>query len=239
MTHWTAGSSSPTALIRQIGMDLHLALGCAATAIAINDDAGHRRVVYQVGYPRTVLAYLLSEFITSDPAYPLLASAMGDVLTWDDVPTFRGGAAASQLFRTAGFQQGSTVPFANSHREIIGEIHLNFAAPSAPKGARSLVADAARCVEPIAAALTASEAVRLTKRQLELLSLVAEGCTNREIGQILNISHRTVDIHVRRACETLQVHSRGHAVIRAVRLGLLELHPGVNMAERHRPVPVD
>ena len=42
---------------------------------------------------------------------------------------------------------------------------------------------------------TNSEGQSLTARQKEILSLVAQGFTNREIGQRLDISVRTVEVH--------------------------------------------
>ena len=60
----------------------------------------------------------------------------------------------------------------------------------------------------------------LTKRQLNVLALVAEGLTNAEIAARLNVSVRTVDHHVAAVLEKLGVHSRKEAAEAARRLGV-------------------
>jgi DNA-binding CsgD family transcriptional regulator len=71
--------------------------------------------------------------------------------------------------------------------------------------------------EPVAAGLT--------PRELDVLRLMARGKTDREIGEALYISHRTVNGHIARIFDRLDVHSRAEAAAEAVRLGLLESKP--------------
>ena len=54
---------------------------------------------------------------------------------------------------------------------------------------------------------------RLTKRQREVLELVAEGLTNREVGERLGISQRTVEIHRKDAIIALGVETTVAAVL--------------------------
>lgn len=61
----------------------------------------------------------------------------------------------------------------------------------------------------------------LTPRQLEILRLVAGGQSNREIGDELGISARTVDRHLTAIFAVLDVDRRSAAVARATALGLL------------------
>ena len=63
---------------------------------------------------------------------------------------------------------------------------------------------------------------RLTAREREVLALVAQGCTNRDIGRHLFISGNTVKNHVRNILEKLQMHTRAEAVVFAVRENLLD-----------------
>ena len=51
----------------------------------------------------------------------------------------------------------------------------------------------------------------LTARELEVLHEVANGLTNREIGQRLYISEKTVGVHVARIFTKIGVHSRVQA----------------------------
>jgi two-component system NarL family response regulator len=64
---------------------------------------------------------------------------------------------------------------------------------------------------------------RLTEREMEVLKLVAQGMTNREIGKSLHISENTVKNHIRNILEKLHLNSRMEAVIYAVREKLLEI----------------
>jgi len=66
-------------------------------------------------------------------------------------------------------------------------------------------------------------APKLTDRELEVLKLVAQGLTNREIADQLYISENTVKNHVRNILEKLHLHSRMEAVVYAVREKLLDL----------------
>jgi DNA-binding NarL/FixJ family response regulator len=65
---------------------------------------------------------------------------------------------------------------------------------------------------------------RLTERELEVLKLVAQGMSNREIATELYISENTVKNHVRNILEKLHLHSRMEAVIYAVRERLLDIN---------------
>ena len=60
----------------------------------------------------------------------------------------------------------------------------------------------------------------LTARELEVLGLVAEGFTNREIGARLFMSDKTASVHVSRILVKLSVRNRGEAAAAAHRLGL-------------------
>ncbi len=66
---------------------------------------------------------------------------------------------------------------------------------------------------------------RLTDRELEVLRLVAQGKSNREIAEDLFISENTVKNHVRNILEKLHLHTRMEAVMYAVREKLLDV-PG-------------
>jgi DNA-binding NarL/FixJ family response regulator len=61
----------------------------------------------------------------------------------------------------------------------------------------------------------------LTKRQVEVLRLVALGRTDKQIARELGLSHRTVEMHVARALAALGCHTRAEAVARSTGLRLL------------------
>lgn len=65
----------------------------------------------------------------------------------------------------------------------------------------------------------------LTEREITVLRLVAEGKTNKEIANVLDLSEKTVKNHVRNIFHKLQVYDRTQAAILAIRKGLIELNP--------------
>jgi DNA-binding NarL/FixJ family response regulator len=67
------------------------------------------------------------------------------------------------------------------------------------------------------------EAQPLTDRERQVLSLVAEGNSNKVIGDCLNISERTVKSHLTYIMTKLRASDRTHAVVTAVRLGWLAI----------------
>jgi len=63
----------------------------------------------------------------------------------------------------------------------------------------------------------------LTARELEVVQLLAEGLTNRRIGERLGISEHTAKFHVNSILGKLGASSRSEAVAQAARLGLVLL----------------
>jgi DNA-binding NarL/FixJ family response regulator len=61
----------------------------------------------------------------------------------------------------------------------------------------------------------------LTGREIEVLGLLAQGHTNREIAQNLVLSSGTVKVHVQRIIRKLRVSDRTQAAVRAIELGLV------------------
>ena len=53
---------------------------------------------------------------------------------------------------------------------------------------------------------------RITARELEVLALVAKGCSTPEIARLLWITEDTVQTHVKRTLRRLGARTRAHAV---------------------------
>jgi DNA-binding NarL/FixJ family response regulator len=67
---------------------------------------------------------------------------------------------------------------------------------------------------------------RLSGRELDVVRLVVEGRSNDEIGGRLGIGSKTVESHLRRLFERLDVASRTELATRALREGWLDVPPG-------------
>ena len=96
----------------------------------------------------------------------------------------------------------------------------------APDYARRLlaafpVAEPEQAVPPRTRASSDEMVEPLSERELEVLELIAEGLTNREIASRLFLSLNTVKAHTRNIYGKLGVRSRTQAVARARTLGIL------------------
>jgi DNA-binding NarL/FixJ family response regulator len=63
---------------------------------------------------------------------------------------------------------------------------------------------------------------RLTPRELEVVKLIAEAFTNRQIAQTLNLSEKTVESHRANVLSKLEMRDRVELVRYAIRRGLVE-----------------
>jgi two-component system, NarL family, response regulator NreC len=82
-------------------------------------------------------------------------------------------------------------------------------------GVGGAVADAIRTGKPV-------PEERLTLREREVLQLVAEGKTTKEIAGILNVSVKTADAHRTRLMQKLDIHDIAGLTRCAIRLGLIQ-----------------
>jgi DNA-binding NarL/FixJ family response regulator len=94
-------------------------------------------------------------------------------------------------------------------RTLKGEIYLTEALPAEARG--SLSTPTGR----------ATRSASLTDRQKEVLQLLAEGRSNKEIAAILGVSIKTVEFHRGQIMRALGVHTVAELTLFAVRLGLV------------------
>ncbi len=92
--------------------------------------------------------------------------------------------------------------------------------PISPALVRHLLADVRAHRSSTVPAPDADPTATLSQRELEVLRLVADGLTNREIGQRLVITEGTVKNHVHHALEKLGMENRIQAAAYIVRRGL-------------------
>ncbi|MEP4078356.1 response regulator [Haloferula sp.] len=100
--------------------------------------------------------------------------------------------------------------------EIVAAIHeaAEGGSPMSPAVAASVVHILAKLTKP-------SPKVSLTPREQEILGLIVEGLTAKEIAEKLDVSVHTTDTHTRHLFKKLGVHSRAAAVARALKDNLV------------------
>ncbi|HWM89266.1 MAG TPA: response regulator transcription factor [Thermoanaerobaculia bacterium] len=103
--------------------------------------------------------------------------------------------------------------------EVIRSVHLG-ETPCSPRIAASVVERIALLARE-REVLDQLDLGPLTAREREILSLMAKGLRNKEIGRQLLITTQTVKNHVHNILEKLQVHRRREAVRLACERGLL------------------
>jgi DNA-binding NarL/FixJ family response regulator len=71
----------------------------------------------------------------------------------------------------------------------------------------------------------------LSERQREVISLVVDGMTNREIANTLIITENTVKVHLRHILDKLEVRNRQQLAAVAAQRGLVSLNPSSDSME--------
>jgi DNA-binding NarL/FixJ family response regulator len=173
-------------------------------------------------------------------ALAAMAHAVGEIALAQDDPA----TAAEQIGRALDIQRTLDVPVdlveigmragvalaAAGERDTALE-RLDEAYRGARRlGSRMLAVETAREVAALGESVAGrlgrraeadAEGSGLSRRELEVMRLVAVGRTNREIARELYLSPRTVDMHVRNILRRLGCRSRVEAAHRAGELGLL------------------
>lgn len=86
---------------------------------------------------------------------------------------------------------------------------------------RTAPAPSLPALDPVLDDVDADAASPLSRRERQVLSALAEGCSNAEIARRHFVSENTVKTQVRQICSKLEVSRRGQAVARARQIGLL------------------
>jgi DNA-binding NarL/FixJ family response regulator len=117
---------------------------------------------------------------------------------------FRNGASAYLLKTSAGSELVEAI-----HKVVRGE---NYVSPLLV----AATADSSVEISPLERTTECSEP-RITDRQLEVLQLLAEGKSMKEVGAVLNLTTRTVAFHKYRLMQTLNLKNDAEVVQYAVR----------------------
>ena len=119
------------------------------------------------------------------------------------------GALVAVLFATFGIWLGLRI---TRRRETIREMVVV---------REVLVPAEAPALEPFAPNTAQQQSLGITTRELEILTLIARGLSNREIATQLFVSENTVKTHCARVFDKLGAARRTQAVQRGKELGLL------------------
>jgi DNA-binding NarL/FixJ family response regulator len=120
---------------------------------------------------------------------------------------FRAGASGYLLKSSAGEELIAAI-----HEVIKGHAYVT---PLITKDVLSFLMGAARHPDhPV---------VKLTPRQREVLQLIAEGRTMKEVASVLNISSRTVESHKYEMMEALGVQTNAELLQYAIKIGLVSV----------------
>lgn len=145
------------------------------------------------------------------PVHTLVVTVFGDET---NVLAAIGAGASGYLLKDA-----LTVSVAHEVESL-----LQGGSPLSPSVARLLL-ERLRVPLPVTAALPTSvmEKVVLSARETEVLSLIARGCTYKEVSSALAISNVTVASHLKNTYQKLAVHSKNEAVYEASKMGLIQM----------------
>ncbi len=175
--------------------------------------------------------YYSSNYYFKDPGVDHLLSGKKADQLWTDYTVKNADGVDSKFIsdvRAAGLKFGVTTPLECTNKLLVGGVSFascehtqrNFEQQMAAKysGLKKAVQLFHSCVqepEQLAAFFD------FTSREHECLLWLSAGRANKEIAHILNLSEKTVEHHIKRACNKLQVTNRTHAVARAMSFQLL------------------
>jgi DNA-binding NarL/FixJ family response regulator len=125
----------------------------------------------------------------------------------DDIDRTRDAIAAGA---TAYLSKGTS--FADVHDTVVRVVEGETVLSPALAGAMLTAMQDARTHEPL-----------LSERQIEILQAIADGMSTKQAGRYLGITTKTVHNHLNAIYRKLDTQSLTHAVLSAVRLGIIDL----------------
>lgn len=199
-----------------------------AAYAGINPMAGaiHGHVTYSDDWKQH---YEEQEFQLIDPTLHMSKRSIAPV----DWSRLERNEKFQKVFRDAGDfglgDQGLTIPVRGPYGEIgLLSVTKNCAGGEWRDLTRNVIGDLQSAAVHFHDTVMHSDALtrilrppNLTRRELEILQWTAAGKSQQDIGDILSISHRTVEVHLRSSREKLFALTTAQAVGRAVGLGLI------------------
>lgn len=187
----------------------------------------HSVQAIETTYPGEWIAHYLESRYSETDIVALEAFRAVAPFEWRELLT-RGDAtpAARKIFAEAadfGIHEGFTMPIRGAGGMAMISFVVEDTALLGDKGMahRHALQLMAMYYHSVSSTSTPDEMGLLTPREREVLLWTARGKTGWEIGQILNLSERTVTFHAENAKVKLGAASRSHAAVRAIMQGLI------------------
>jgi DNA-binding CsgD family transcriptional regulator len=177
--------------------------------------------------PAWLELYLRRSFVEFDPSIRHCKKVLLPFAYLDAPYDTEGDICAAEVMNRArdfGVCNGTVVPIP-SLRGCVGDLWVGGADGSIEKAELPCIHMLALCafhkIQQLVHPAEAKSA--LSDREREVLTWVANGKTAWEIGEVLNISRRTVEWHIQQAVEKLGAKNRVQAVVIAARDHLIEI----------------
>lgn len=185
---------------------------------------------FQTNFPRSwVDHYLSTELIKSDPIFNY-APRTTRAQPWDDIRHLSTTTKENRMVLDEAANHGISSGLCMGTLNLNGDMQIISFANKVPREFSSsdrqkaslLGLSLADAVADEHASLAKTKKPEFTAREIECLTWVAIGKSSYEIGMILGISHNTVDFHVKNVMNKLDASSRTFAVVKALRIGLID-----------------
>lgn len=174
--------------------------------------------------------YLDRDYGPLDPVFSWVAEARGP-FRWADAESTATLTRPQFNFmresEDAGLRNGFSVPLRGPEGRLSALFAAGPSKDSIPLQAFRLCSLLGQHFHNVGMALEneaqgSSGQLQLTTREREVLLWCAKGKSNWAIGEILGISGHSVKFHLRNICQKLGVDSRIAAVVKAIRIGLIQ-----------------
>ncbi len=194
-------------LEKQAGMKVVGETGDGRTAVRLSKELSPNVVVMDVAMPDLNGVDATRQIIARSPDIKVIALSMHSERHFV-VEMFRAGASGYALKESA-FEELETA----IHTVIAGKRYLS------PNLSDIVIKDYVRLFPGTESATFTS----LSPREREVLQLIAEGKSTREIASVLSLSTKTIETHRQQVMEKLNIHSIAELTKCAIREGLTSL----------------
>ena len=198
------------------------------TTLAIVDDHAIFRMGLKYALTLAKDVKLVAEGESADDAVRIAREDKPDVMLLDvRMPGEDGVAALRRILEANGSQRVIMLTTSDTEEDIFQAVKAG-AMGYILKGAKpeSLISAIRRVANDEMAFPEEVQRIyemrSISPREKEVLELIAKGCSNPEIGDLLGITSNSIKIHLKHIFEKLEVADRAEAVATAMRRGVIQ-----------------